>query len=247
MTARRWNAPRLLVATVAILAVVHVPAATTEQSPPRRSWLGVSLMPVESNPDDAHGETSGVIVSAVVRDSPADQAGLRGGDVLRRVAGHDVRTPDDVIQSVRRQASGAWIEVELSRHGREKTLDVRVASSPDDPARMSDIRRPWSGVTPIDVPLQLRTFWGGDEERGVLVGEVVPNGPAQRGGLQVGDLVLSIDGKNVATASDLTRRIQLGGVGNTVTFELSRQGTRLAVEVTLEDQPARPRTSEGRG
>lgn len=247
MTVRRRKTLRLLVAAVAILLSAGVLAAAPEPSAPRRSWLGVSLMPVELNPDDAGGATSGVIVSAVVRDSPADQAGLRGGDVLRRVAGNAVRTPDDVIQSVRRQNAGAWLEVELSRHGHDKTLNVRVASTPDDPARMSDIRRPWGGVTPVDVPLQLRSFWGGDEERGVLVGEVVPNGPAQRGGLQVGDLVLAVDGKNVATASDLTRRIQLGGVGNTIMFELSRQGTRLAVEITLEDQPVRPKPSEGRG
>lgn len=247
MTAGRRIPSRLFVVAVVLLGLTAARAAAPDASAARRSWLGVSLMPVELNPDDAGGATSGVIVSAVVRDSPADHAGLRGGDVLRRVAGNEVRTPDDVIQSVRRQDAGAWVEVEISRHGQEKTLSVRVARSPDDPARMSDIRRPWSGVTPIDVPVQLRSFWGGDEERGVLVGEVVQDGPAQRAGLQVGDLVLAVDGKNVATASDLIRRIQLGGVGNTVTLELSRQGTMIAVEVTLEDQPPRSPKAEKRG
>jgi S1-C subfamily serine protease len=71
----------------------------------------------------------------------------------------------------------------------------------------------------------------------VLVGAVVEQGPAERGGVRPGDLVLEVDGAPVASAGDMAMRIARVGDGAKVELTLSRQGLALTVEVLLEVEP----------
>jgi S1-C subfamily serine protease len=68
---------------------------------------------------------------------------------------------------------------------------------------------------------------------------VLPTAPAELAGLRPGDLIVSVDGRPVATASDLVRSIASGGIGNETLLEVSRQGTWLEVELTIEEEPPR--------
>lgn len=91
----------------------------------------------------------------------------------------------------------------------------------------------------LGVGVQPARIRGGDETQGeasgrvgVLINAVRPDSPAARGGLLVGDVVLSIDGESVASYRDL-RAILLGRGGQSVTVELHRAGAEHRVEVEV--------------
>jgi Do/DeqQ family serine protease len=72
-------------------------------------------------PDD-----KGVLIVRVMRDSPAADAGLRSGDVLRKVNGREVTDPDAVQQLVGKARIGQNLPVEVSRAGQRLNLDIQV-------------------------------------------------------------------------------------------------------------------------
>ncbi len=91
--------------------------------PSGRSWLGVELRPNESG-------QGGVLVSSVVRGSPAAAAGLLKGDVLLKVKGRTVNSPRAVIEQVSRAAPGDRLPVVLRRGTSERILAVKVRAMP---------------------------------------------------------------------------------------------------------------------
>lgn len=70
---------------------------------------------------------------------------------------------------------------------------------------------------------------------GALIAKLMPNSPALKAGLKVGDVVTAFDGKPVASATDLTADVRLLAPGTKVTLSVLRSGQRLSIEVTLGD------------
>jgi S1-C subfamily serine protease len=73
---------------------------------------------------------------------------------------------------------------------------------------------------------------------GVLVQEVTPGSPAEQAGLQVGDLVVAIDGQAVATTGELGARIRSHQPGDKITLKVVRDGNETTITATLAQRPA---------
>ena len=216
-----------------LLLVVSVSAvAFGGTEPTAAAWVGVSLGRVGGT---AVSE-AGARVSAVVKDSPADRAGLRGSDLILAVDGRPVADNRELVEAITAHAPGEWVELRVERKGEQRRFSVRLEARPERKI-LSRTKMPWAGIEPLDVPLQLREFWGGGEDTGVLVGAVESGSPADIAGLLPGDLVLEADGEPVGDARALVTRIREGGVGNEVELRISRQGTLLDVDVPLEERP----------
>ncbi len=228
-----------------------VPAAAPTAA--ERGWIGVSLGRDPSGeraaPQDAASEAltsaesrppAGVAIGAVIRGSPADGAGLRGGDLVTAIDGQPVESTQEFIAAISGRGPGAWVELDTWRRGTERRVTVRLERFPEDGARLRDVKLGWAGIEALEVPLQLREQWGGSEESGVLIGAVTPGGPAERSGVRPGDLVLAVDGAPVGSLPDLTMRIARVGDGAKVELALSRQGLELTVDVLLEIEPEEP-------
>ncbi|MCU0223579.1 MAG: PDZ domain-containing protein [Acidobacteria bacterium] len=228
-------------------ANVSTPAGVP--APADRGWIGVSLgrdpLPVRSSEEGSEAGAdeagpappAGVGIGAVIRQSPADRAGLRGGDLVTAIDGQPVESTQEFIAAISGRGPGAWVDLDLWRRGSERRVTVRLERFPEDAARLRDVKLGWAGIEALDVPLQLREQWGGSEESGVLVGAVAEGGPAERSGVRPGDLVLAVDGEPVVTVPDLFMRIARVGDGAKVELGLSRQGLELTVEILLEVEP----------
>ena len=104
--------------------------------------------------------------------------------------------------------------------------------------------KPKLGVQLVETTVELREHLGGSEDEGVLVSKVLDGTPAERAGLRVGDLILSIDGDSVHSVGQL--REALGGKeGETFPVRVAREGRTTSVEVTIpgpdDDRPTGPR------
>ncbi len=75
---------------------------------------------------------------------------------------------------------------------------------------------------------------------GVEVQDVTPGGPAQRAGLRAGDVVVSVDGREVSEPGDVTDALEGNEPGDSVEIEVERDGGRERLDVTLGTRPATP-------
>ncbi|RMH22540.1 MAG: PDZ domain-containing protein [Acidobacteria bacterium] len=93
------------------------------------------------------------------------------------------------------------------------------------------------GVELTDVGPDLRRYFGAPEDRGVLVARVVPDSPAERAGLRVGDVVTAIDGQPVTSSWDLGRAVRRAEEGQSVALEVYRdhQPLTFTAEVARRD------------
>lgn len=99
--------------------------------------------------------------------------------------------------------------------------------------QFGETRRGWIGVRIQTVTDELAMGLGLDRAYGALVSEVTQGGPAQAGGLQVGDLIVRFDGKDVSDMRSLPKLVAETEVGRTVDVELVRKGQRQTIQLTV--------------
>ncbi|MEL7059617.1 MAG: PDZ domain-containing protein [Acidobacteriota bacterium] len=193
--------------------------------------------------DLALPSAEGVLVTGVRRGGPAQQASppIQAGSVLRAVAGRP--TPDlsalvALYGELDTVGDAEDLVVELERRGEHRlTLLEPTRDRPDDPPR--ELPKAWIAVAaqPVLPPLAAEMGWS--VERGLRVTRVYPETAAERAGLEVGDVLLSVAGEplrpdSAADASLLSQRVRGLEIGSTVPLELLRDGETLTLEVLLE-------------
>ena len=99
------------------------------------------------------------------------------------------------------------------------------------------VTRGWLGVSVQPVDEDMAKSLGLPTAKGAMVAQLVPGGPAEKSGLRQGDVVLKIDGAEVADSRDLTRRIGAFPVGKTAQLLVLRDGSQRTVPVKLAERP----------
>ena len=111
-------------------------------------------------------------------------------------------------------------------------------------ARGGRVVRPWVGIGGQPITAELAREFGLDLPVGVVVTQLYPKGPAERAGMEVGDIVLEVAGKPVDDQQSLRYRIATRPIGETVAMTLLRKGRRLTVGLPLREAPAEPAADE---
>jgi hypothetical protein len=96
------------------------------------------------------------------------------------------------------------------------------------------------GVRLTDLTSELRVHFGVPDDQGVLVGQVVADSPAERAGVQVGDIITAVDGEAIASGGALAHAIHRREEGDTVDLEVWRDGRLETLSAAVEErQPHR--------
>lgn len=103
------------------------------------------------------------------------------------------------------------------------------------------VSRGWLGVNVQDVSRELALSFAMPRPEGALVTRVVSGSPADRAGLQVGDVILEFDGHAVARSATLPQLVGSGRGNRVVPLRLLRQGESQVVEVAVDELPRRDR------
>jgi S1-C subfamily serine protease len=193
-------------------------------------WLGISgttltgTLAKEMNLDV---NQTGILVVEVLPNSPAANAGIKGGqhevqingvpvqvggDVILSIDGQPVKTFDDLASYlVNKGEVGKTIKLEVLRDGKKQTLDVTLAARPAQSQIASQQSnngivnsRAYLGITGFTVNSAVAQALGIDQQQtGVLVGQVQPGGPADTAGLQGGDKTLTVEGHQILGGGDI--------------------------------------------
>jgi serine protease Do len=95
------------------------------------------------------------------------------------------------------------------------------------------VTRGWLGVGVQEVTPELAKSFGLKEKKGALVAEVVSGSPAEKAGIEQGDVIVEFDGKEVTESKDLPRIVASTPVGKAVPIKLSRSGKFLDRQVKV--------------
>ncbi|MEP1706529.1 MAG: PDZ domain-containing protein, partial [Marinobacter sp.] len=99
------------------------------------------------------------------------------------------------------------------------------------------VSRGWLGVLIQEVNRDLAESFGLKRPRGALVAEVMVGSPAEKAGLQAGDIVLEYSGEDVTLSSDLPPMVGRTPVGETATMEVMREGRQITLDVEIGKLP----------
>ncbi|HUN82468.1 MAG TPA: trypsin-like peptidase domain-containing protein, partial [Phycisphaerae bacterium] len=173
-----------------------------------RSWIGVSFKPIEKT-----GLDKGVLVNSVIKDGPADKAGVKAGDVILRIDGKavTVRFPEEVPPLMKELADkpvGATIKISLEREGKVSEADVTTLKLEKDRGGESALRA-W-GVTVEEITDRIFREHRLDTRDGALIGSVHSGGPGQLAEppLAAGDIIRSVDHQEVKDLPALVKRYE---------------------------------------
>ncbi len=95
--------------------------------------------------------------------------------------------------------------------------------------------RGWIGVTIQTVTPDLAKSFGMNVPKGALVSDVAPGGPAERGGVKRGDIIVTFDGRSVKDANSLSRIVAETPVGNEATVSVMRNGKEVSLRIRVEE------------
>ena len=95
------------------------------------------------------------------------------------------------------------------------------------------VSRGWLGVVIQEVNKDLAESFGLEKPAGALVAQVLDNGPAAKGGLQVGDVILSMNGQPIVMSADLPHLVGALKAGSKATLEVIRDGKRKNLDLTV--------------
>jgi S1-C subfamily serine protease len=173
---------------------------------------------------------NGVVVTYVNADSPAEKVGLQKGDVILMLGDHEVNNVDDLRQALEAYEEGDKVQVAVRRGDELVMKTVELGAGPDQAYLGASV---CCGGTMLAV--REGGLFGGNAQ--ALILDVTPDSPAEKGGLEMGDTILSVDGEEIALDADLGSIIQAHQPGDTLTLEISRNGEAQELTVKLGENP----------
>jgi serine protease Do len=173
-----------------------------------RGYLGVSIQSV--TPELANAmkleEHQGALVGEVTPGSPAAKAGVHRGDIIVGFNGETVKDAHDLPAVVAKTPVGEKATLTLRRDGKTQTVPVTVAKLPSDKVAREETSQTgqtqW-GLQLQDVTPQMARQLGITDASGVIVAGVQPGSPAERAGVQRGDLIREINRQPVQSMQDV--------------------------------------------
>jgi len=223
------------------------------------SWLGVSIADVTSERAKELNmkEETGAEIKAVTPGSPAEEAGLKRGDVILEYQGTRVEGAMQLTRMVRETPPGRTVSVRTLRDGETRAVRVKVTEHDADehertfhrrieipPIEMPDIELPEIpfieslpssfrlGVSVENLGDQLGEYFGVKDGEGVLVRSVRKGSPADGAGLRAGDVIVKVDGEGISDSADLRSALRERR-GKTFPLTIVRDRREQSVSVTL--------------
>ncbi|MCB2411476.1 PDZ domain-containing protein [Demequina sp. TTPB684] len=230
-----WGAGALATGAL-VLAAAPSATADEESDDPRQGRFGAMLDRPYVGARIAITD-DGATVIHVVDDSPADDAGLEEGDVVISIDGIALDERGALYDALHDAEPGDVLAVVYTRDGSEETASVTVGDPEDRPEPPALEERPWVGANLVRY----------ENAAGVLVRNVVADGPADDAGLEVGDIVTAIEGQDITDWWQAREILREFAPGDSVEVTVERETATKTLTLTLgsaADAPARPADGE---
>lgn len=194
-----------------------------------RGWLGVGIQPLTAELAKKFGVTEGggVLVNEVFEKDPAALAGIQPGDVIVRINGVVVDSPNKLSRLIGTLTPGATSQVEVVRDLKHLLLNVPLTERPDSPV-LASVPRIEKLESKLGLKVQESTVglvekFGLRQSKGVVILQVEPNSLAQAEGLREGDLIIEVNRTEVTSLVEFTSTISQARRGDAVLLRVLRE------------------------
>ncbi|HLY36998.1 MAG TPA: DegQ family serine endoprotease [Candidatus Binatia bacterium] len=191
-----------------------------------RGWLGVMIQKVTPDIAESLGlsEAKGALVADVVKDGPAEAAGIKQGDVIVEYDGKPVTDSAELPLLVARTPVGKSVKVKVLRGKDTETFTVKVQElKEEETAQAATGTAEDLGMTVQTLTPEIAENLGIDRGlKGVVVTQVDPGGSAADAGLRRGDVILEVNRQPVKDADAYRKAVKAVGKGKSVLFLVRR-------------------------
>lgn len=192
--------------------------------------------PLASAQSDQPSEP-GLVIVRVDAGGPAAEAGVKRGDILLALDDQEINRPADWLLAMRGLEAGQQVDLQVLHGDDERTLTATVAERNSRPFLGLQVYLGGAVEDVVQEPLLLPLM---SATVGAQVAEVVDDSPASAAGLQVGDVITAVDGRELGGESSLAEIIGAYQPGDVVSLTVARGDAgeeTLELEVTLGANP----------
>ena len=180
-----------------------------------RGWLGVKIQNIDRDLAGSLGlkEPKGAIISEVMSDGPAAEAGLKVEDAILKVDTQDIEDSRDLARTIADLPAKSTVDVKVWRDKGEQTIKVKLGTYPNTAdvaeGKMEPDEQEEKGgnVDLKQLGLTLKPVGPGVKD-GVVIAEVDPNSDAALKGLKEGDVILKAGDEKVTSPQDVVKALK---------------------------------------
>ncbi len=202
-----------------------------------RGWLGVGIQPVTPELAQSFGVEGdkGALVAEVTKDSPADKAGLKSGDIILEFDGKQIQEMNSLPRIVAATPVGKKVQVKFLRNGKPETVTVTIERLKEgEEAAQPAAAQDRLGMTVQELNSELAAQIGIKETSGVVVTAVKPGGVAEEAGITVGDIIKEINDVKITNLESYAKAVGAHKKGGVMRLLLRRGNSSLFVAVKVE-------------
>lgn len=204
----------------------------------KRGWLGVVLQTLTPGFAEAYKipTSEGAIIADLVKDSPAEKAGFKRGDVIYAIDGKTVKSSQDVVLAIRNKLMDETVKIDIYRESRKDSIRVKLGAIPgNEKEAASESKRQSNrdgakqstliGVTVSEINADLRKTYSLPNDDGIVVRAVERDSIGAELGLREGDQILEANRRKINNIPDWERAV--GKDPKTVVVLVQREGQTL--------------------
>jgi serine protease Do len=200
-----------------------------------RGRIGVVIQEVNQDLADSFRLTRprGALVSQVEEDGPADDAGLKPGDVILAVDGQDIERSSELPAIIAGIKPGKQATLTIWRNKAEKSVRIKVGELEDEPAVA--LRTPKADSETGKLGLAVRPLTGSERQELRTSGRLLiedADGPAAIAGVEPGDVLIAVNGVQVATVGEF--RTAVNASNGTIALLIQRGNAQIFVPVRID-------------
>ncbi len=194
--------------------------------------LGVAIQEVNQTLADSFklDKPEGALVSNVDAGGPADQAGLKTGDVIRKVNGQPIIASGDLPALIGQSAPGEKVTLEVWRQGKREELTARLGDASDEKAQLAKAD---DAAGKGKLGLALRPLQPQEKREAGVDGLLIEDagGPAAMAGVQAGDVLMAVNGTPVNSIDQVRQAVARSD--KSVALLIQRDGNKIFVPVRV--------------
>jgi serine protease Do len=218
----------------------HVMRSIIDQGFVTRGWLGAMIQDLSEELAKSFNfdSTDGVLIGDVMADGPAAKAGLKAGDIVVKYNDQAVESANELRNAVAATAPGTEATLEVFRDGQRTTVTVDIGKLDQDKVAAvtgggqsaTDLGMTVESLTP-QLASQLNIK---DGTQGVVVTQVEPGSMAARVGIERGDVLVTIGGRQITDTSQFREAMKEQNLKEGIRLQVMREGIKRFVFVRSE-------------
>lgn len=191
-----------------------------------RGWLGVGIQDLSPELAETFGldRSRGALINQVLPESPAQQAGLRRGDILLEVNGHAIRNASDLQLRIASMPAGTTVPLKILRDSQEMTLQVTIHPRGQTVAAQSADERHSLGLVLTNIP----------QGQGIMVRQVDPEGDGAAAGILPQDIILALNKTRLTNLKSWDKALKEARKGKIIRLLIKRGNATLYLAFPLK-------------